>query len=113
MTRSADRLSARGSCAASEGPLEETCDSALITLLPGHRTDDAALLLARTHALGADQVAAWELSTDPATVAHAREFVCGVLTAWHLEDLSFVIELIASELVTNAIRYARPPPNYG
>ncbi|MCP3820547.1 PAS domain-containing SpoIIE family protein phosphatase/ATP-binding protein [Streptomyces sp. A3M-1-3] len=90
-------------------PLEETCDRALKILLPGHRTDDAALLLARTHVLGADQVATWELSADPATVAHARELVCDVLTTWHLEDLTFVFELIASELVTNAIRYARPP----
>lgn len=89
--------------------LEETCDTAVETLLPGRRGDDAALLLARTRVLGGDQVATWELSSDPAAVADTRAFACRTLTTWGLEGLAFVIELIVSELVTNAIRYARPP----
>ncbi|MFD5794131.1 SpoIIE family protein phosphatase [Streptomyces diastatochromogenes] len=90
-------------------PLEETCDKVTRALLPGHRNDDAALLLARTHALGADHVTTWELSTDPATVAHVRELVGTALNDWHLDELAFAVELIVSELVTNAIRYAHPP----
>ncbi|MFJ9821897.1 SpoIIE family protein phosphatase [Streptomyces sp. NPDC101151] len=90
-------------------PLEETCDRALRTLLPGRRNDDAALLLARTRVLGGDLVASWELSSDPAAVARARAFANRTLTTWRLEDLAFVVELIVSELVTNAIRYAHPP----
>ncbi|MCG0063313.1 ATP-binding protein [Streptomyces tricolor] len=31
------------------------------------------------------------------------------LSAWDMEDEAFATELIVSELVTNAIRYAEPP----
>lgn len=31
------------------------------------------------------------------------------LSAWDLDDLTFVTELVVSELVTNAIRYAKGP----
>ena len=90
-------------------PLEEACDRVTRAVLPGHLKDDAALLLARTHALGADQVTTCELSTDPATVAEVRGFVGTTLGGWHLDELAFSLELIVSELVTNAIRYGRPP----
>lgn len=90
-------------------PLEETCDRALRSLLPDHRTDDVALLLARTRALDADQVATWDLPADPAVVARARELTCDQLAAWRLEDAVFTTELVVSELVTNAIRYGRSP----
>jgi PAS domain S-box-containing protein len=99
----------RTALADSTRPLEDTCDSTLKALLPGVRTDDAALLLARTRALGGDQVADWDLPSDPAVVARTRELVSGALADWHLEDLVFVAELIVSELVTNAIRYGHPP----
>nr|WP_248843484.1 ATP-binding protein [Streptomyces virginiae] len=78
-------------------------------MLPHEATDDIALLLARTRALTSDQVAEWELEPDLSLVAHARELVVGRLSDWQLEDLSFVTELVASELVTNAIRYAGGP----
>ncbi|MEV0371833.1 HAD-IA family hydrolase [Streptomyces sp. NPDC050636] len=89
--------------------LEQTCDSLLHTLLPDSPTDDVALLLARTHALDASQVATWDLDPDPAVVAHARELTTRQLSAWDLEETTFVTELVVSELVTNAIRYGRPP----
>ncbi|MFI6982854.1 ATP-binding protein [Embleya sp. NPDC050154] len=54
-------------------------------------------------------VAAWEIPADPAAVAGARELVTRQLTAWGLEDAAFTTELVASELVTNAIRYAGGP----
>ncbi|MCT9081836.1 SpoIIE family protein phosphatase [Streptomyces fulvoviolaceus] len=89
--------------------LEETCDSVLRSLLSDRRTDDAALLLARTRALGPDRVATWDLPADPAVVARARELACAQLSAWHLEDAAFTTELVVSELVTNAIRYGGSP----
>ncbi|MQY40505.1 hypothetical protein SRB17_85380 [Streptomyces sp. RB17] len=90
--------------------LEAACDTVLQALLPADRShDDVALLLARTRALGDGQVAAWELDADPAAVAGARSNVTRQLTAWGLEDLEFTTELVVSELVTNAIRYGRPP----
>jgi serine phosphatase RsbU (regulator of sigma subunit)/anti-sigma regulatory factor (Ser/Thr protein kinase) len=89
--------------------LETVCDTVLEALLPSRPDDDVALLLARTHSLGADQVATWELDTDPAGVARARSDVSRQLSAWGLEELDFTAELVVSELVTNAIRYGRPP----
>ncbi|MFD7256550.1 SpoIIE family protein phosphatase [Streptomyces sp. NPDC059874] len=79
------------------------------SVLPQEPSDDVALLLARTHALSSDQVAEWELEADLSLVAHARELVVGQLAGWELDELSFVTELVASELVTNAIRYAGGP----
>ncbi|MFE5814798.1 SpoIIE family protein phosphatase [Streptomyces sp. NPDC056479] len=89
--------------------LEAACDSVLEALLPSRPDDDIALLLARTRMLGADRVATWELEADPAVVARARSDVTRQLTAWGLEELGFVAELVVSELVTNAVRYGRSP----
>ncbi|MGN9757762.1 SpoIIE family protein phosphatase [Streptomyces sp. SD31] len=87
-------------------PPEETCEAVLDALLPARPGDDVALLIARTHTLGADRVAQWELPSDPAVVSRARVAVTDRLAAWGLDDLAFTTELIASELVTNAIRHA-------
>ncbi|UJV39774.1 SpoIIE family protein phosphatase [Streptomyces sp. AMCC400023] len=92
------------------GPsLETTCDAVLEALLPARPPDDVALLLARTHALGASQVATWDLAAEPAAVARARAHVTRQLRDWGLAELEFTAELVVSELVTNAIRYGRPP----
>ncbi|MEX1657776.1 SpoIIE family protein phosphatase [Streptomyces pseudovenezuelae] len=99
-------------CEVLSGPvtsLEATCDTILRALLPASPYDDVALLLARTRALHADQVAAWSLPSDPAVVADARAQVTRQLTAWGLEEVAFVTELVVSELVTNAIRYGAVP----
>ncbi len=90
--------------------LEATCDTVLQALLPAGRPhDDAALLLARTRALGDHQVAAWDVDADPAAVARARSSAVRQLSSWGLDDLDFITEPVVSELVTNAIRYGRPP----
>ncbi|WP_405764486.1 serine/threonine-protein phosphatase [Streptomyces sp. NBC_00080] len=89
--------------------LEEVCDHVIETLLPTRPDDDVALLLARTHALGAGQVATWDLAAEPAAVSRARSDVSRQLSDWGLEELGFTAELVVSELVTNAICYGRPP----
>ncbi|MDT0573443.1 SpoIIE family protein phosphatase [Streptomyces sp. DSM 3412] len=89
--------------------LEATCDAVLEALLPARPPDDVALLLARTHALGAGQVATWDLEAEPAAVGRARAHVTRQLEDWGLGELDFTAELVVSELVTNAIRYGRPP----
>ncbi|GAA3311616.1 SpoIIE family protein phosphatase [Streptomyces cinereospinus] len=71
--------------------------------------DDAALLLARTSVLSASSVARWEFPADPQAVASAREVARDKLAEWGLEQHTFVTELIVSELVTNAVRYAGGP----
>jgi PAS domain S-box-containing protein len=90
--------------------LEELCDRALSELQPdGPATDDAALLLVRTHELGADQVTGWELTAEPSAVSRARTLVMDQLSEWGLDELAFTTELVVSELVTNAIRHAVGP----
>ncbi|MGP3982403.1 SpoIIE family protein phosphatase [Streptomyces sp. KR80] len=89
--------------------LDETCDAVLHDLLPERPTDDIALLLARTRALDADQVARWDLPADPAVVSYARRQASDRLAAWGLDEAAYVTELVVSELVTNAIRYGGSP----
>jgi ABC-type multidrug transport system ATPase subunit/anti-sigma regulatory factor (Ser/Thr protein kinase) len=88
---------------------EETCQAVLDALLPAHHEDDIALLVARTRALPRDRIAEWGVASDPSAVATVREVASRQLAAWGLDDLTFSTELILSELVTNAIRYAKPP----
>ncbi|MEK0098064.1 SpoIIE family protein phosphatase [Streptomyces sp. A475] len=88
---------------------EEVCDRLLAAVLPSNRSDDVALLVARTRALDPGHVTSLDLPSDPAAVAGARAHTCETLAAWGLEELSFATELIVSELVTNAIRYGKGP----
>ncbi|NUQ95088.1 MAG: SpoIIE family protein phosphatase [Streptomyces sp.] len=92
--------------------LETLADTVLDTLCPGPREDDIALLLARTRVLDRDHVAGWDLPSDPAVVAEARKRVRDLLATWGLEEEAFVAELVVSELVTNAIRYATGPIHF-
>ncbi|WP_316768100.1 SpoIIE family protein phosphatase [Streptomyces sasae] len=87
---------------------EETC-AAVLERLPAHPNDDVALIVARTRALTADRVAEWQVPADPAAVSEVRSKVTRQLAHWGLDELSFITELILSELVTNAIRYGREP----
>ncbi|MGW4569254.1 SpoIIE family protein phosphatase, partial [Streptomyces sp. NPDC004561] len=89
--------------------LESVCDRVLTELLTHRPDDDIALLVARTRALHRDRVASWELENEPTDVSRARHVVDEQLSAWGLEEVAFTTELMVSELVTNAIRYGRPP----
>jgi serine phosphatase RsbU (regulator of sigma subunit)/PAS domain-containing protein/anti-sigma regulatory factor (Ser/Thr protein kinase) len=89
--------------------LEDSCDAALGELAAGRTEDDVTLLLARSCALHEDHVASWTLPSDPSAVARVRKEVSKRLSAWGLCDQIFSAELIVSELVTNAIRYAAQP----
>ncbi|MFX4293477.1 SpoIIE family protein phosphatase [Streptomyces bohaiensis] len=91
--------------------LDGLCDS-LVTSLTAtlrNRRDDAALLLARTHALTSENVAVWPLSAEPTAAARAREMIREQLTAWGLDDLVMTTELVVSELVANVVRHAQEP----
>ncbi|MET8208810.1 SpoIIE family protein phosphatase [Streptomyces sp. NPDC005373] len=85
------------------------CTSAVQHLVPVPQPDDIALLLTRTHSLGADHVVSWDVPVDPAAVADVRARATRQVAAWGLGELAMTTELIVSELVTNAIRYAEPP----
>jgi serine phosphatase RsbU (regulator of sigma subunit)/anti-sigma regulatory factor (Ser/Thr protein kinase) len=71
--------------------------------------DDVALLMARTRVLPPDDTVSWQLPADPEAVAQARKLAEEQLYTWDLEQLSLTTELIVSELVTNAVRYAGGP----
>ncbi|MET8246397.1 SpoIIE family protein phosphatase [Streptomyces sp. NPDC005202] len=93
---------------AGESP-EETCRAVVDVRLPARPSDDIALIVARTRALGAERVAEWQVPADPAAVADVRASVTRRLAQWGLDELTFTTELILSELVTNAIRYGSEP----
>lgn len=88
---------------------EQACDAVLQALLPETPRDDIALLVARTRVLDSEHVADWEIPADPAAVGRLRADVTRRLTEWGLVEEAFTTELILSELVTNAIRYASGP----
>lgn len=93
-----------------DASLEELCDRAVEELLPGgSAADDTALLLVRTRELDSAQVAEWELPAEAVTAGRARDLATGQLRHWGLEELSFATEVVVSELVTNAVRYAGGP----
>ncbi|WP_424888803.1 SpoIIE family protein phosphatase [Streptomyces sp. XH2] len=102
-----DRLSrelARPGCR-----VDETAKAVVDALLPAEPGDDVALLLARTRVLPEHCVATWTLPADPRAAGRARTLMAGQLSAWGLDELAFTTELIVSELVTNAYRYAGGP----
>ncbi|MEW1777365.1 SpoIIE family protein phosphatase [Streptomyces sp. NPDC086777] len=102
-----DLLAGALESAAGDTP-EETC-AAVLERLPARPSDDVALIVARTRALGADRIAEWQVPADPAAVSDVRSRVTRQLADWDLDELSFTTELILSELVTNAIRHGRAP----
>jgi hypothetical protein len=91
--------------------LDRLCESLTHGLLPPGRsnTDDAALLAVRVHATAPDAIATWSLPEDPRAARAARRLVRQQLAAWQLDDLTTNTEMLASELVTNAIRHAKGP----
>ncbi|MEV4232065.1 SpoIIE family protein phosphatase [Streptomyces bobili] len=89
--------------------LDLRCRTVIDALVPDRPRDDVALLMARTRRLSPDRVAQWELPADPAAVAEARKAAARRLSDWDLAELAFTTELVVSELVTNAIRYATGP----
>ncbi|MFC9502826.1 SpoIIE family protein phosphatase [Streptomyces sp. NPDC057002] len=89
--------------------LDMLSDRVVDAMCSGRRTDDVALLLVRPRMLDESQVADWDVASQPAAVAEVRRQVSDRLAAWGLEETGFVTELVVSELVTNAIRYAAGP----
>ncbi|MFE2937491.1 SpoIIE family protein phosphatase [Streptomyces sp. NPDC059255] len=100
----------RTTLAGTTGPdPEATCESVLTALVPDRPGDDIAVLVARVRRIEADRIAEWSVPPDPAAVAGVRAEVSDRLTAWGLEEAAFTTELVLSELITNAIRYATGP----
>jgi PAS domain S-box-containing protein len=90
--------------------LGQAADRILDSLLPdpGAPADDVTLLLARTTAAPLATVKT-TLEPRPEQVAAGRRFVRDALTAWDQAELADTAGLLASEILTNAVRHARQP----
>ncbi|MFG1664350.1 SpoIIE family protein phosphatase [Streptomyces sp. Y7] len=89
--------------------LEDLCDEALGTLGPGERDDDIALLAARFEGLLPETVAYWYMAPRPQTAGQARRLTRRTLAEWGLDSLVETTELLVSEVVANAVRFATRP----
>ncbi|MBT2875334.1 SpoIIE family protein phosphatase [Streptomyces sp. McG7] len=90
-------------------PLEALCDEVLDMLGPGDRDDDIALLAARFDGIAPSDVAYWFLEPEDAAPGRARRLARRQLSRWGMDELSDSVELLVSEVVTNAVRYASRP----
>ncbi|GAA2360951.1 hypothetical protein GCM10010417_19740 [Streptomyces carpaticus] len=90
-------------------PLEPLCEAILDIVGPGDRDDDIALLAARFEGIAPGNEASLELEPRPESVRHARRLVRDSLAGWDLTELEDAVELLVSEVVTNAVRYAERP----
>ncbi|KRD19909.1 serine/threonine protein phosphatase [Streptomyces sp. Root264] len=107
-----DRLRARLRTAASGSAppaLEELCDLALGPLGSGGRDDDIALLAARFEGIPPETVAYWYMAPRPQTARQARRLTRRTLHLWGLDSLVESTELLVSEVVANAVRFASRP----
>jgi serine phosphatase RsbU (regulator of sigma subunit)/anti-sigma regulatory factor (Ser/Thr protein kinase) len=89
--------------------LELLCDEVLGTVLPGTRDDDIALLIARFDGFPTESVGYWFLDPHPMTAGRARRLTRRALHRWGLDSLADSTELMVSEVVTNAVRFATRP----
>jgi anti-sigma regulatory factor (Ser/Thr protein kinase) len=87
-------------------PLEDLCKATLDGVYADQQRDDIAVLIARLRRLPSDHHTSWILDADPVSVGAARALVHSMLKQWDLSELSDTTELLVSELVTNALRYA-------
>ncbi|WP_282703806.1 SpoIIE family protein phosphatase [Streptomyces sp. CC219B] len=90
-------------------PLEALCDEVLDMLGPGDRDDDIALLAARFDGIAPSDVAYWFLEPEDAAPGRARRLARRALSRWGMEELTDSVELLVSEVVTNAVRYTSRP----
>ena len=88
-------------------PLEDLCKATLASVYADHQRDDIAVLLARLNRLAPDQHVTWKLAAELTSARRARMLVRRRLKRWGLAELIPTAELLASELVTNAVRYAQ------
>lgn len=91
-------------------PLDDTCGVIADLIAPHLTTDNGlAVLLARTRTLDPEKVATWTVPPVPGAVGSMRALARRQLEQWSLEYLAFDMELIVSELITNAIRHGHDP----
>ncbi len=88
-------------------PLEDLCKATLAGVYADEQRDDIAVLIARLRRIPKENVAAWTLPAELTSARRARGLIRRPLRRWGLSDLQPAAELMVSELVTNAVRYAQ------
>jgi len=91
----------------SDEPLEELCRATLAGVYADEHRDDIAVLMARLRRLPAEDIVSWTLPSELTSASRARSVIRRPLRRWGLTDLLPTAELLVSELVTNAVRYAQ------
>jgi len=101
-----DRLQAAFGEGAPEKDLEDLCKLSLDGVYSDAKRDDIAVLIAKLRRIPEDHRICFQLEPEFSAVRHARSLIRDPLKRWGLEDLIDSSELLVSELVTNAIKYA-------
>jgi serine phosphatase RsbU (regulator of sigma subunit) len=90
-------------------PLEAIADTVIAGLRGDRTMDDAALVIARVRGVPSTATAQWIVEPELPAVARSRRAVRSTLSDWGLASLEETAELLASELVTNALLYSNGP----
>jgi serine phosphatase RsbU (regulator of sigma subunit)/anti-sigma regulatory factor (Ser/Thr protein kinase) len=90
---------------AADRPLADLCQNALDGVFSDHHRDDIAVLVTRLGRIPASDHVTWEMSAVPSSVREARTLIRDRLARWGLGEVSFTTELVATELLTNAVRH--------
>jgi serine phosphatase RsbU (regulator of sigma subunit)/anti-sigma regulatory factor (Ser/Thr protein kinase) len=101
-----DRLQSAFGEGAPDQDLEELCKTSLDGVYSDAYRDDIAVLIAKLRRIPEDHRVCFQLEPELPTVRLARSLIRDPLKRWGLEDLIDSSELLVSELVTNAIKYA-------
>jgi serine phosphatase RsbU (regulator of sigma subunit)/anti-sigma regulatory factor (Ser/Thr protein kinase) len=88
-------------------PLEDLCKATLAGVYADEQRDDIAVLIARLRKIPAENVVRWTLPAELTSARKARSLIRRPLRKWGLTELQPAVELLVSELVTNAVRYAQ------
>jgi signal transduction histidine kinase/serine phosphatase RsbU (regulator of sigma subunit) len=91
------------------GPVDGLPDALVSALCPSGSADDVAILVARVLPVAQFPAEETTLPPDLAGAAAARRFTARTLARWSVESARDDVELLVSELATNAIVYGQPP----
>src|SRR5580700_10398661 len=107
ITEGLDRLQSAFGPGSPEADLEDLCKTSLDGVYSDAQRDDIAVLIAKLRRIPEENRHCWTLEPEFSSVRMARSMIRDPLKRWGLEDLIPVTELLVSELVTNAIKYAK------
>src|SRR5215467_13006849 len=88
-------------------PLEDLCRATLAGVYADERRDDIAVLMARLRRLPRENIVTWTLPSELTSASRARTVIRRPLKRWGLTEMLPNAELLVSELITNAVRYAQ------